>query len=158
LTPSELDWLEREGEELQRDYRGIRTAALSGRDSDGTTCDELSTLRRSVSLAVLHAERCGEDPWRATEAFREISLLEERIAALTSAADVEGAEARELAVRAANDAGQFLRALSLAVRFLQDPGAPNPLCVALDALRAVAEEKLADPEAEVRSVPFYFAA
>jgi hypothetical protein len=117
-----------------------------------------SDLNRRVTSAIFRAEHLPEDSWEAQAAFHDVSILEEEIAGRTSAGVVEGAIAREGAVRAAMRAGEALRALSLAMRYLEDPDVTDGSRVELEALRQQAEGALPDGNAEVRPVRVDFAA
>lgn len=70
-------------------------------------------IRRAEILDDLGAPGCGD-------AYADVSLIEERIAALVSPADPEGALARRGAVRSAMSAGDVRRARSLAERFVSE--------------------------------------
>jgi hypothetical protein len=137
----------------------MRVAALRA-DDHHDDAEPLATLRRKVSLAVLNAQRHGAEPGTVADALRQISLLEEQVADLTCAATIEGAEAREVAVRAALDAKDALRALFLVTRFLEDPDVPHELSVMLGALQIQANTALdlGRASAPVRYVRFGFAA
>ena len=119
---------------------------------------ELSELKRRVSSAEFCAEYLREGSWQAQDAFHEVSVLEEEIASLTSAGVVEGAAARVGAVRAALRAGEPLRALSLATRYLDDVALPGDTRAELEALRQEAHSALPDGDAEVKPVRFHFVA
>jgi hypothetical protein len=119
---------------------------------------DLAELNRRVTSAIFRAERLAQDSWEAQEAYREVSLLEEEIAGRTGPAELEGAIAREGAVRAAIRAGQHLRALSLATRYLEDDATPADLRAELKALGAEADKALPDGAAEVRPVRVHIAA
>lgn len=81
---------------------------------------DLNELNSSVTVAILKAEALCRGTLESQSAFREISLLEESIAALTSAKEVDGEIARFGAVAAALSAGESLRALQLADRYSSD--------------------------------------
>jgi len=100
---------------------------------------DLAELNRRVTSAIFRAERLAEGSWEAPAAYREVSILEENIATRTGPGEVEGAVAREGAVRAALRTGESLRALSLATRYLEEDAAPADLRAKLEALRAEAE-------------------
>lgn len=118
----------------------------------------LAELNRRVTSAVFQAERLAEGSWEAQAAYREVSLLEEKIASQTGPAEVEGIIAREGAVRAAIRAGEYLRALSLVARYLEEDGAAEDLRAELEVLRTEADKALPDGAAEVRPVRFHIAA
>lgn len=119
---------------------------------------DLAELNRRVTSAIFRAERLAEGSWEAQEAYREVSFLEETIASRTGPAEVEGAIAREGAVHAAIKAGECLRALSLATRYLEEDAAPADLRIELEALRSAADKALPDGAAEVKPVHFHIAA
>lgn len=81
---------------------------------------DLGELNAKVTAAILRAEALRSGTLESQSAFREVSALEESIAALTSAKDVEGEIARLGAVAAALSAGESLRALQLARRYTAD--------------------------------------
>jgi hypothetical protein len=110
---------------------------------------DLAELNRQVTSAIFRAERLAEGSWEAQAAYREVSVLEEAIARQTGAAEVEGVIAREGAVRAALRAGECLRALSLATRYLEEDGVPSRLRAELTELQREAEEALPDGSADV---------
>ena len=119
---------------------------------------DLVELNRRVTSAIFRAERFAEGSWEAQEAYREVSFIEEEIASLTGPAEAEGAVAREGAVHAAIEAGECLRALSLATRYLEEDAAPAVLRAELEVLRAMADKALPDGIAEVKHVHFHIAA
>lgn len=84
----------------------------------------LDELNRRVTNAIIRAERLPAGSRDAREAFREVSALEESIAALVPPGDIEGEIARLGAVTAALSAGEPLLALQLAERFLAEALAP----------------------------------
>jgi TPR repeat protein len=110
---------------------------------------DLAELNRRVTSAIFRAERLADGSWESQAAYRDVSVLEEAIAGQTGAADVEGAIAREGAVRAALRAGECLRALSLATRYLEEDGVPSHLRMALEELQRKADEALPDGSADV---------
>jgi hypothetical protein len=79
---------------------------------------EIAELIERVTKAILHAESFVPGSFEAQSAFRDVSTLEEDIAAATSSRDVEGALARVGAVSAAIKAGEYLRALQLGRRYV----------------------------------------
>jgi hypothetical protein len=78
----------------------------------------LDELNRCVTNAIVRAESLPTGSRDAWEAFHEVSVLEESIAKLVPPDDLEGEIARLGAVTAALSAGEPLRALQLAERFL----------------------------------------
>lgn len=119
---------------------------------------DLVELNRRVTSAIFRAERLAKGSWEAQEAYREVSVLEEQIAGWTRPTEVEGVLARAGAVRAAIRAGQCLRALSLATRFLEEEATPADLRAELEALQVEADKALPDGAAEVKAVRFRIAA
>jgi hypothetical protein len=85
----------------------------------------LDELNRRVTNAILRAESLPAGSRDAWAAFREVSALEESIAALVPPDDIEGERARLGAVTTALSAGEPLRALQLAERFLAEKLAPE---------------------------------
>jgi two-component system response regulator DesR len=76
----------------------------------------------------------------AHQAHLDVSLIEERIAALVPASEVEGAIARRGAVRHAVAAGAHSRANDLTARFVAEDAAPAALQHELRNLLAVGDE------------------
>jgi hypothetical protein len=75
----------------------------------------------------------------ARGAHLDVSLIEERIAALVPASEVEGAVARRGAVRHAVAAGAYARAKGLMARFVAETAAPAELQRELRELLAAAD-------------------
>jgi len=80
----------------------------------------LDELNRSVTGAILRAEALPPGSWEAERAFRDVADLEEEIAAVAGAHMVEGEVARLGAVTASMSAGDLVRAVQLAERYLDD--------------------------------------
>jgi len=80
----------------------------------------LDELNASVTNAILRAEELPPGSWEAQRAFCKVTDLEEEIATIVGAQTVEGAAARLGAVTAALSAGEPLRAIQLAERYLMD--------------------------------------
>jgi hypothetical protein len=85
----------------------------------------LDELNRRVTNAIVRAESLPAGSRDAWEAFHDVSALEESIAATVPPDDIEGEIARLGAVTAALSAGEPLRALQLAERFLSESLAPE---------------------------------
>lgn len=85
----------------------------------------LDELNRRVTNAIVRAESLPAGSRDAWEAFHDVSALEESIAAIVPPDDIEGEIARLGAVTAALSAGEPLRALQLAERFLSESLAPE---------------------------------
>jgi hypothetical protein len=118
---------------------------------------EIQDLNMRVSEAIFFAARAAPGSREAQETYGQVSMLEERIARLTDATDVEGAVARVGAVSAALRAGDWLRASRLLEEFLA--GAPDDVATELRTLaREVEEAACAVPEPNVRPVHFALAA
>ncbi len=96
----------------------------------------LDEWNRRVTNAIVRAESLPAGSREAWEAFREVSALEESIALLLPPDDLEGEIARLGAVTAALSAGEPLRALQLAARFLAEELAPE----VAEKLRQLAQE------------------
>ncbi len=113
----------------------------------------LDEWNRRVTNAIVRAESLPAGSREAWEAFREVSALEESIALLLPPDDLEGEIARLGAVTAALNAGEPLRALQLAARFLAEDLAPEvaeklrQLVKEADAelVRAVSDEPIVRP-------------
>ncbi len=80
----------------------------------------LDELNRSVTSAILRAEALPPGSWEAERAFRDVADLEEEIAAIAGANTVEGEVARLGAVTASMSAGDLVRAVQMAERYLPD--------------------------------------
>src|SRR3954468_15516212 len=80
----------------------------------------LEELNRRVTNAIIRAQNLPAGSPDAWEAFHEVSTLEESIAALVPADELEGEIARLGAVTAALSSDEPLRALQLAERFLAE--------------------------------------
>lgn len=100
----------------------------------------IDDLYPQVTEAILRAERLEDrdDPGMQT-AYHEVSLIEEKIAELLPASDLEGAIARWGAVRAAVVAKDSARAQQLAERFLAEAGLPAQSRAEIRRLMAEAE-------------------
>lgn len=84
--------------------------------------DPRMELNDYVTAAILRAERLADErSAEAANAYGDVSRIEEALAALSPADDLEGAVARVGAVTAALRASQFDRASSLAQRYCADP-------------------------------------
>ncbi|MBK9264457.1 MAG: hypothetical protein IPM54_32235 [Polyangiaceae bacterium] len=112
---------------------------------------ELNELNVRVTEAILRAERLAAGSDEAREAFREVGRIEESIADLTSAHDLEGEIARLGAVTAALSAADPLRALWLVDLYLAEGVSPEA-AAKLDALRAEADTELAKAASTVPPV------
>jgi hypothetical protein len=102
----------------------------------------LDELNRSVTSAILRAESLVPGSWEAERAFRDVADLEEEIASIVGARAVEGEVARLGAVTAAMSAGDLLRAVQLAERYLVD--------ALSDGARAKLRDLHVEAEAEIR--------
>lgn len=105
------------------------------------TVDELYLL---VTDAILRADALADlGAPGAVQAHRDVSLLEEEIAAALPASDPEGALARRGAVRAAGMAKDHGRARALAERFRAEDDVSVELGEQLMALVADGEDSIA---------------
>ena len=104
---------------------------------------EIDDLNARVTEAILRAERLPAGSDQAQEAFREVGRIEESIADLMPAADLEGEIARLGAVTAALSAAEPLRALWLVDRYLAEGVSPEA-AARLEALRTEADLELAE--------------
>jgi len=117
----------------------------------------LEELNMCVTEAIFRAEHEPEDSPGAEAAYRKLSELEEEIARLVPANELQGGLARVGAVTAALQAGDWLRAVWLAQSFAV--GAPTDIAEQLGALAHDAEVALCGiAEPDVRPIPFDFAA
>lgn len=98
--------------------------------------NDLDTL---VSIAIRRAEILEDvgSP-SAQEAWLEVLAYEERLATITSAADIAGGIARAGAVHAALAAGRREDAERLAHKYLSDPSLPKERRLVIE--RAIAED------------------
>ena len=101
----------------------------------------LDDLNNSVTSAILRAEALPAGSWAAQRAFREVADLEEEIATIVGARTVDGEIARVGAVAAALSAGEPLRAIQLAERYLDTLS---------DGARAKLEELAREADAEIQ--------
>jgi hypothetical protein len=102
---------------------------------------DLDDLNARVTEAILRAERLPPGSDAAQRAFREVGIVEESIASLMPADDLEGEIARRGAVTAALSAADPLRALWLLDRFLAEDISPEA-AASLEALRSEANADL----------------
>jgi hypothetical protein len=105
----------------------------------------LAELSYAVTDAIIRAEALKPGSWEAEAAFREVSDLEQAIAATAGANDVEGEIARVGAVSAALSAREALRAVQLADLYLHDDLSDGARAK-LDELRAQAEAEISAAE------------
>jgi len=103
--------------------------------------DNLNLL---VTEAIMRADTLADlgSP-TAADAYREVSLLEERLADTLPASDAFGAIARRGAVRAACAAGDDARARALAAQYLADEDASRELRAEITALIEERDKSLA---------------
>jgi hypothetical protein len=85
-----------------------------------TTAEQVEVLNVTLTRCILSAERLPLGAERQ-EAYREISKLEEQLAALTDSKSTEGEIARRGAVSAAIEARDYERAWLLGNRYLAEP-------------------------------------
>ena len=103
--------------------------------------NDLDTL---VSIAIRRAEILDDiGSGSAEEAWLEVLAYEERLAAMTSAADIAGGIARAGAVHAALAAGRRDHAERLAREYLEDPSLPSERRAAIEHALEEANERLA---------------
>lgn len=114
----------------------------------------LAELSRAVTDAIVRAEALKPGSWEAESAFREVSELEEAIAATIGTRDVEGEIARVGAVSAALSAREALRAVQLADRYLHDDLSDGARAK-LEELRTQAETEISAAE-EPKVLPVSF--
>ena len=99
---------------------------------------ETDTLNTLVSGAIWRAEQLETRGIRpSSQAWAEVSSLEEELAKALPVSDAEGRIARRGAVRAALKAGDYTRAQILADGYLAEDSAPTSLKT---ALREILEE------------------
>ena len=91
--------------------------------------DTLNTLVSGAIWRVEQLEALGLRP--ASQAWAEVSSLEENLAKAIPVSESEGRIARRGAGRAALKAGDYARAQALADGYLADDGAPESLKTAL---------------------------
>jgi hypothetical protein len=95
---------------------------------------DLDSLHALVSGAIWRAEKLVEAGAEPGAAWREVSILEERLAGALPAGGSEGRIARRGAVRAALKAGDYRRARELAARFAAEPDASAELSAKLEEM------------------------
>jgi hypothetical protein len=99
---------------------------------------ETDTLNTLVSGAIWRAEQLeGHGIRSASQAWAEVSSLEEELAKALLVSESEGRIARRGAVRAALKAGDYARAHALADAYIAEEAAPRSLKA---ALRKILEE------------------
>ena len=101
----------------------------------------IEDLNNSVTTAILRAEALPPGSWEAERAFREVAEIEQELAAIVGAQTVQGEVARLGAVAASLSAGDPLRAVQLAERYLED--------ALSDRSRTRLEQLHAEAEAEI---------
>jgi hypothetical protein len=116
----------------------------------------IEDLNNSVTIAILNAEALPTGSWEAEHAFREVSELEQELAAIVGAQTVQGEVARLGAVAASLSAGDLLRAVQLAEPYLADALSDRSR-KRLEHLHAEAEAEIARAAAtspNVAPIPF----
>ena len=105
------------------------------------TEDELDTL---VSIAIRRAEILDDERSPASgEAWREVAVYEQRLAAITDPADIAGGVARVGAVRATLAAGNRAEAERLASKYLEETQLPAERRAAMERVFQEDRERLA---------------
>lgn len=118
---------------------------------------EVRELNKKVTAAIFRAEHLPPG-LEAELAFRDVSMIEEEIARLTSVDSLEGSVARRGAITGALSAGDWLRALGLAEAYLAEPP-PATLAEELASLRDEAWNELSKADVpDVVQVPFQLVA
>lgn len=97
----------------------------------------IDKLNHQVTAAILRAESFPDGSRDGRAAFRDVAALEEAIAVQTAPDDIEGEIARVGAVTASLRAGEPLRAVALATRFLSEH-VEEPIAERLKHLQACA--------------------
>ena len=93
---------------------------------------EIDTLNVLVTGAIWRAEQLERNGMRAaSQAWAEVSTLEEQLAKAIPISESEGRIARRGAVRAALKSGDYARAQALADAYYAEKGVPNTLKAAL---------------------------
>jgi hypothetical protein len=111
---------------------------------------ETDVLNTLVSAAIWRAEQLETHGIRpASQAWAEVSALEEELAKALPASEAEGRIARRGAARAALKAGDYPRAHALADRYLAEEAAPRSLKTAL--------RKILDEDAQAMTSRFRYA-
>jgi hypothetical protein len=105
---------------------------------------ETDTLNTLVSGAIWRAEQLESHGIRpASQAWAEVSSLEEELAKALPVSDPEGRIARRGSVRAALKAGDYARAHALADGYLGEEDAPESLKTALRTILEEASQAMA---------------
>jgi hypothetical protein len=115
----------------------------------------LADLNRRVTDAITLAEGLTKNSRESWSAFREVALLEEQIARVTRANEVEGEIARLGAVAAALSANEPLRAVQLGQTYLVE-GLADPVAAKLNAMLDEANEKIAAVSGDLTVQPVRF--
>lgn len=97
---------------------------------------ETDTLNSLVSGAIWRAEQLEAHHIRASQAWAEVSSLEEELAKVLAVSESEGRIARRGAVRAALKAADYIRAHALAESYAAEEAAPESLRAALREILA----------------------
>ena len=106
----------------------------------------IEDLNQSVTAAILRAEALPLGSWEAERAFREVAELEQELAAIFGAQTVQGEVARLGAVAASLSAGDLLRAVLLAERYLAHALSDRSR-IRLEQLKAEAEASISSAAA-----------
>ena len=109
---------------------------------------ETDTLNTLVTGAIWHAEQLEVRGIGASQAWAEVSSLEEKLAKAHPVSEFEGRIARRGSVSAALKAGDYARAHKLADGYLAEGAAPESL---KETLREIFEE---DAEAMARGFQY----
>ena len=98
---------------------------------------EIDTLNTLVTGAIWRAEEFESRGIPASQAWAEVSSIEEELAKAHPVSEGQGRIARRGAVRAVLKSGNYTRAYALADRYLAEESAPESLKT---ALRTILEE------------------
>ncbi len=108
-------------------------------NGNGLAQMNLDTLYPLVTEAIRRAEALDElGAPGAQTAYRDVSILEEKIAGLLPVSNTEGLIARRGAVRAAISARDFQRAETLASQFVSDARMPTPALAEFERMKTEA--------------------
>lgn len=99
---------------------------------------ETDTLNSLVTDAIWQAEDLEARGLSATQAWAEVSSIEEQLAKAFPVSDLQGRIARRGAVRAALKSRDYARGQALADAYIADDAAPESLKA---ALRQILEER-----------------
>jgi hypothetical protein len=103
---------------------------------------DTDTLNTLVTEAIWRAQALGTLGTATSQAWREVSAIEEALAKVIPASDGQGRIARRGAVSAALEAGNYDRALALADAYVAEEAAPESLKMGLQEILEEADQAM----------------